>query len=86
MTSTLDKEGGRTMRPTPAQDRVVNVVNAYPGIIQVQLCAEVGPNGSNAYGHRAVLRTMAAGKIRRETRRNPANGQDSHYYYPVEVS
>ena len=74
------------MRPTPAQDRVVAAVAAHPGIIQVDLCRQIGPHGSNHFGHRAVLRALAAGRVRRETRVNPVNGQDSHYYFPREAA
>ena len=75
-----------TTRPTPAQDRAVQIVARDPGILQWEAAAEVGPHGSNRYGTDTLLRAVAAGRLVRVAGTSPHNGQRCwHYYTPEDV-
>lgn len=47
----------------PAMRRAAEYVAAHPGCTQQEAALATGPNGSHAYGARAVQRAMRAGLL-----------------------
>ena len=51
------------MTRTPAQDHLISVVAADPGIRPWRAAVIVGPYGSANYGYRTINRAIKAGRI-----------------------
>ena len=58
----------RRPRLGPCMYDAVQMLHAHPETPQWDLCRNIGPHGSNAYGYRTLLRCEAAGLVRRRTR------------------
>ena len=59
--------GTKTTRIGAKMAAAAAYVAAHPGCTKMAAAAEIGPNGSLAFGYRAVDRAISAGLIRAES-------------------